>query len=53
MQDDGSYEKPDRRGKASIVAHDVFKEEAAQSEGNEDKLKDERVFIPKERVEVF
>jgi len=50
MQDDGSYEKPDRRGKVSVCAHDVFKEEAQAAVKKEDTLKDERVFIPKERV---
>jgi len=51
MQDDGSYEKQDRRGKESICAHDVFKKEAALRDTPKDVLKDERVFIPKERVE--
>lgn len=53
MLDDGSYEKADRRGKASVCAHDVFKKMATDAEDSEDNLKDERVFIPKERVEVF
>ena len=53
MQDDGTYEKPDRRGKVSVCAHDVFKAEAAEAEDTDDTLKDERVFIPKEHVEVF
>ena len=53
MQDDGSYEKPDRRGKVSVCAHDVFKQEATDAQTSSDVLKDDRVFIPKERVEVF
>lgn len=53
MQDDGSYEKQDRRGKTSVCAHDVFKLEATKAEKKEASYKDERVFIPKERVEVF
>ncbi|MDO4187833.1 MAG: RNA degradosome polyphosphate kinase [Lachnospiraceae bacterium] len=53
MLEDGSYEKKDRRGKESVCAHEVFKRMATEAEGNEDTLKDERVFIPKERVEVF
>ena len=53
MEDDGSYEKMDRRGKGRVCAHDVFKIEATEAEDKKDTFKDERVFIPKERVEVF
>ena len=53
MEDDGSYEKMDRRGKGRVCAHDVFKIEATEAENKKDTFKDERVFIPKERVEVF
>ena len=51
MQNDGSYEKQDRRGKESIIAHEVFKKEAALRDEPKYVVKDERVFIPKERVE--
>jgi len=51
MQDDGNYEKQDRRGKVSVCAHDVFKAEATEAAAVEDTLKDERVFIPKEKVD--
>ena len=47
LQSDGTYEKQDRRGKTSICAHEVFKLEATETVKIEDKLKDERVFIPK------
>ena len=53
MGDDGNYEKLDRRGKVSVCAHEVFKLEATEAEGTDSSLKDERVFIPKERVEVY
>lgn len=53
MSEDGSYEKPDRRGKTLVCAHDVFKEDAANNAKKKDVLKDDRVFIPKERVEVY
>lgn len=53
MQKDGNYEKPDRRGKASVCAHDVFKEEAKEAAKKEDTLKDDRVFIPRERVTII
>ena len=48
MQNDGTYEKLDRRGKLSVCAHEVFKEEATNQEVHKDTLKDERVFVPKE-----
>ena len=51
MQNDGNYEKQDRRGKESIIAHEVFKKEAALRDEPKYVVKDERVFIPKERVE--
>ena len=53
MQNDGNYYKVDRRGKKRECAHDIFKEEASKADTFEEKLKDERVFIPKERVEVY
>ena len=53
MQADGSYEKIDRRGVTSVCAHEVFKAEAIENASKPDTLKDERVFIPKERVEVY
>ena len=53
MNNDGTYEKPDRRGRASLCAHDVFKEEAIRNAMSVDTVKDERVFIPKERIEVL
>ena len=53
MQNDGNYYKVDRRGKKRLCAHDIFKEEASKADTFEEKLKDERVFIPKERVEVY
>lgn len=51
MMEDGTYEKIDRRGKVSICAHDVFKQEATAAEGKKDTLKDDRVFIPMEAEE--
>ena len=53
MQPDGTYEKADRRGKESFIAHEIFKEEAKKSEIKNDTVKDDRVFIPRERVEVY
>jgi len=53
MQKDGTYEKPDRRGRASVCAHDVFKKEAIEAAKTDDPLRDDRVFIPKERINVI
>ncbi|MDO4966699.1 MAG: RNA degradosome polyphosphate kinase [Lachnospiraceae bacterium] len=53
MQKDGTYEKIDRRGKVSVCAHEVFKEEATEASKKTDTIKDDRVFIPRERIEVF
>lgn len=53
MNKDGLYEKQDRRGKQSVCAHDVFKEEAKMQAKQTVTYKDERVFIPKERIVVF
>ena len=52
MDKDGTYDKPDRRGKQSVCAHDVFKEEAAANVTVEKNYKDERIFIPRERIMV-
>ena len=52
MDKDGTYDKPDRRGKQSVCAHDVFKEEAAVNVTVEKNYKDERIFIPRERIMV-
>lgn len=53
LQSDGTYEKQDRRGKTSVCAHDVFKQEAIDAARTENPLKDDRVFIPKERIVVY
>jgi len=53
MNKDGSYEKPDRRGKQPICAHEIFKEEAAEQAKKNETLRDDRVFIPKERIAVY
>lgn len=51
MNAEGIYEKIDRRGKESIIAHEVFKDIAKNNERKKKEKKDERVFIPKEHVE--
>ncbi len=45
LQDNGEYERIDRRGKKSICAQDVFMKEAIQAEYGE-VVRDERIFIP-------
>ena len=49
MQPDGSYEKPDRRGKQAVCAQEVFCEEAEQAAKEQEDLTDPvktRVFVP-------
>ena len=49
MQPDGSYEKPDRRGKQAVTAQEVFCEEAEQAAKEQEELTDvmkTRVFVP-------
>ena len=49
MQPDGSYEKPDRRGKQAVCAQEVFCEEAEQAAKAQEDLTDPvktRVFVP-------
>ena len=49
MQPDGSYEKPDRRGKQAVCAQEVFCEEAEQAAKDQEDLTDPvktRVFVP-------
>ena len=46
---DGSYEKPDRRGKQAVCAQEVFCEEAEQAAKEQEDLTDPvktRVFVP-------
>lgn len=50
MDKEGIYDKPDRRGKQSVCAHDIFKEEASNNVIVENNYKDERIFIPRERI---
>ena len=49
MQPDGSYEKPDRRGKQAVCAQEVLCEEAEQAAKEQEDLTDPvktRVFVP-------
>ena len=51
LQPDGSYMKPDRRGKAPICAQDFFCKEAIERNKKSDDTKEYRVFIPAEPME--
>ena len=51
LQPDGSYMKPDRRGKAPICAQDFFCKEAIERNKKPDDTKEYRVFIPAEPME--
>ncbi len=50
LQPDGTYVKPDRRGKAQVCAQDYFCEEAAARAAEKKTVLDKRVFIPAEPV---
>ncbi|MCR5369496.1 MAG: RNA degradosome polyphosphate kinase [Clostridium sp.] len=55
LQPDGSYEKPDRRGRQAVCAQDVFCEEAAAAAREQEDLTDPvktRVFVPMEGTEM-
>ncbi len=52
LQPDGTYEKPDRRGKVSLCAHEYFCEEAVQRAKKAVEPGNERVFIPEEPIEI-
>ncbi len=51
LQPDGSYIKPDRRGKTPICAQDFFCTEAIERNKKSDDTKEYRVFIPAEPME--
>ena len=52
LQPDGSYERVDLRGKEKLCAQDFFCKEATHNARVQDnKLKDQRIFIPAEPVE--
>ncbi|MCI8466011.1 MAG: RNA degradosome polyphosphate kinase [Lachnospiraceae bacterium] len=55
LQPDGTYEKPDKRGKALVDSQAVFAEEAIQASEELKKKKDQlvsgRTFVPRERLE--
>ena len=51
LQPDGSYIKPDRRGKTPICAQDFFCTEAIERNQKSDDTKEYRVFIPAEPME--
>ena len=50
LQPDGTYEKPDRRGRTPICAQDYFCQEAAARAAEKKASPDKRVFIPAEPV---
>lgn len=50
MQPDGSYVKPDKRGKALVCAQDYFCQEAVKRAKKPEELKNQRVFVPAEPV---
>ena len=51
LQPDGSYIKPNRRGKTPICAQDFFCTEAIERNKKSDDTKEYRVFIPAEPME--
>lgn len=51
LQPDGTYVKPDKRGKTLICAQDYFCEEAVERNRKPEEAKFQRVFIPAEKYE--
>jgi polyphosphate kinase len=54
LQPDGSYVKPDRRGKAHVCAQDTFCQEAVEAVKKQkasEEPENRRVFVPVEREE--
>lgn len=51
LQEDGTYEKVDKRGKTLLCAQDYFCQEATMQAKTEQETGDNRVFIPAEPVE--
>lgn len=51
LQPDGTYVKPDKRGKALVCAQDFFCQEAVERNRRPEETREHRVFIPAEAVE--
>ena len=51
LQPDGTYIKPDKRGKTLVCAQDYFCQEAVERARKPDVVVDKRIFIPAEPVE--
>lgn len=51
LQPDGTYVKPDKRGKALVCAQDFFCQEAVERNRRPEETREYRVFIPAEAVE--
>lgn len=50
LQEDGTYEKIDKRGKVLINSQEIFCKEADQSVPHQEKAYEDRVFVPAEPV---
>lgn len=51
LQPDGTYVKPDKRGKALVCAQEFFCQEAMERNRGPEETREHRVFIPAEAVE--
>ena len=51
LQPDGTYIKPDKRGKTLVCAQDYFCQEAVERARKPDVVVDKRIFIPAEPAE--
>lgn len=51
LQEDGTYEKIDKRGKVLINSQEIFCKEAEQSVPHQEKAYQKRVFVPAEPVD--
>ena len=48
LQEDGTYEKIDKRGKVLVNSQEIFSKEAEQAVPKQDKAYKDRVFVPAE-----
>lgn len=52
LQSDGTYQKPDKRGKQLLNAQEVFCTEVADISETEEASSGKRVFVPSEHIEI-